>query len=648
MSAQRLIQIKGYTINGHLLGEGGGGAVYSATANNSGRPVAIKVASITQKTAGIRFEREIKMMKDISAKAPGCVPKIFDSGVAQGHHWYSMELMDKSHLGELISQERFKNRLRAAVAAILGIQSSVNKIHALGYIHRDLKPHNIFWSNNRAIIIDFGIARDPGDKTITTKFMPHTPGYASPEQLLRDGKSVTNKSDIFSLAPVYARVLTGKSIYTGLDSRTDKLSLDNQRTIVALYKRAATSEIGRALLRDLGNPSEEIFLSRISGNPDFSGFPPTAPGVLGALIAAMCADNPSYRPDGELISKYLARVRDHIAVNTPSTKKVARDPEKTVVEAKVSHKRETNVQTLRELWEIIEVPREEERELKRGFESGYYKSILFEQEFKTLKSRYITASSLNHKLQRSFGGDIDIIVGTARAVSEEFRAIRGRITYPTDRQSLPLSHSQRLDSKNYVHVPGWLNSTDTSVLRDLRTRQAKPAAFTGAAICAPLVLLLLTFAWWPNITAGVFAQQPYMYLSLSTGTIASIAIAYFSMRALLSVRHDSFAIFFLPYLCLVVVPSFFLSQVLLGISPALQTWYSSLNAPNPNMFSIAVASAIAGIILFTNLLTDALTDAIRRWPLILTIYASVCWSLGFIPWMENQPNFTWLIYQITS
>ncbi|MHB2016687.1 MAG: serine/threonine-protein kinase, partial [Candidatus Xenobia bacterium] len=82
-------------------------------------------------------------------------------------------------------------------------------IHAAGVIHRDLKPQNIFLANDGLVkIMDFGIARKQGYRTITTTGMSFaTPSFISPEQLT-DAKTVDNRTDLFNTGMILYQMLT--------------------------------------------------------------------------------------------------------------------------------------------------------------------------------------------------------------------------------------------------------------------------------------------------------------------------------------------------------------------------------------------------------------------------------------------------------
>jgi len=102
--------------------------------------------------------------------------------------------------GEPISFERIRQLLADAAAGL-------REAHALGIIHRDIKPGNLFATPRGLKILDFGIAHRPGDSRLTQAgFVFGSPHYMAPEQLL--GQPLDSRSDLYSLG-VVAYVLIG-------------------------------------------------------------------------------------------------------------------------------------------------------------------------------------------------------------------------------------------------------------------------------------------------------------------------------------------------------------------------------------------------------------------------------------------------------
>lgn len=205
------------------LGEGGMGAVYEARHMGTGRRVAVKVIGAQALAVGgealTRFEREARASGAIDSEH---VVQVLDSGVDEvtGNPYMVMELLageDVQQLLRRIGPLSPEAALRVVAQACIGLQ----KAHAAGIVHRDLKSANLFLQrrDNGAVIVkllDFGIAKvradqfaNAGDHGLTrTGAMIGSPLYMSPEQA-KGSKDIDHRSDIWSLGVVLYEALTG-------------------------------------------------------------------------------------------------------------------------------------------------------------------------------------------------------------------------------------------------------------------------------------------------------------------------------------------------------------------------------------------------------------------------------------------------------
>ncbi len=199
------------------LGEGGMGAVYLGEHVKMGRKSAIKVLTqaLAQDTEAIaRFNREAANAARISH---GNVCAIYDFGeTPEGVIFLAMEYIDGESLSDLLRREGPLGPLRAATIT-RQVGDALQAAHDLGIVHRDLKPDNIMITKGRdggdvVKVVDFGIAKamggEEGQKVTRTGLVVGTPEYMSPEQL--SGDVLDGRSDIYSLALVLFRILTGR------------------------------------------------------------------------------------------------------------------------------------------------------------------------------------------------------------------------------------------------------------------------------------------------------------------------------------------------------------------------------------------------------------------------------------------------------
>jgi eukaryotic-like serine/threonine-protein kinase len=200
------------------LGEGGMGQVYLAEHVKMGRRSAIKVMSpsmVHDPDAVARFNREAANASRITHPN---VCAVYDFGeTPDGLIYLAMEFVEGEPLTAIIEREGALPIARAT-AIFKQTADALQAAHDLGIVHRDLKPDNIMVARTRdgadlVKVVDFGIAKavggdEAGQKVTKTGLVVGTPEFMSPEQL--SGDKVDGRTDLYSLALVYFRMLTGE------------------------------------------------------------------------------------------------------------------------------------------------------------------------------------------------------------------------------------------------------------------------------------------------------------------------------------------------------------------------------------------------------------------------------------------------------
>ena len=194
---------------GHVLGRGGGGTVWLARDEHLGREVALKrVAGETD--AEVLVERGLREARTSAALAHDNVVRVFDAFEHEGSPWIVMEYVPGRSLAQLLEGGR---SLPVPQVARIGAQlaSALAAAHALGILHRDVKPANVLLDEDAqtAKLTDFGIARGEEDHQLTrTGMVSGTAAYFSPE--LARGQDPAAASDVWAL---------GATLYTAVEGR---------------------------------------------------------------------------------------------------------------------------------------------------------------------------------------------------------------------------------------------------------------------------------------------------------------------------------------------------------------------------------------------------------------------------------------------
>ena len=204
-----------------LLGTGAMGAVYLGRHLALGRKDAIKVLLTDvarDRDAMARFDRGVK---NVSAIGHPNVCTIYDFGqTADGLQYVAMELIVGDSLAALLDREG-----PLPASRVLGIVSQIaaglQAAHNAGVVHRDLKPANVMLARDAdgqevVKVVDFDISkgRDEASAEVTRLGgTVGTPAYMSPEQAR--GRALDGTSDVYSLALVAYRMLTGALPFRG-------------------------------------------------------------------------------------------------------------------------------------------------------------------------------------------------------------------------------------------------------------------------------------------------------------------------------------------------------------------------------------------------------------------------------------------------
>jgi serine/threonine protein kinase len=212
------------------IGRGGMGTVWLCRDEILGREVAVKQIGALPGESATDAARALREARSSAALNHHNVVSVFDVvDTEDGKAWLVMEYVPSRTLGQLIRED---GPLDPRRAARIGAQvaEGLAAAHALGTIHRDVKPGNILvGEDDRAKISDFGIARGADDEQLTrTGLVTGTPSYFSPE--LARGEDPGPESDVYAL---------GATLYTAVEGHAP---YPEQRNPIALLQKIAAEE----------------------------------------------------------------------------------------------------------------------------------------------------------------------------------------------------------------------------------------------------------------------------------------------------------------------------------------------------------------------------------------------------------------------
>ncbi len=198
--------VGGYTLLTQL-GEGGMGVVHLARRGPDGQRVALKVLRphiVGDQEARRRLEREVGSLQRIRSR---WVAEIVDADPWAEIPYVATRYVPGLSLHDLVVEDgAVEGDDLSWLAGCLA--EGLASVHAVGVLHRDVKPSNVLMEGRTPILIDFGLARVADDPKLThTGWLLGTPGYLAPEILY--GDDATTASDVHSWAATVAYAGTG-------------------------------------------------------------------------------------------------------------------------------------------------------------------------------------------------------------------------------------------------------------------------------------------------------------------------------------------------------------------------------------------------------------------------------------------------------
>ncbi len=199
-----------------LLNKGGMSYVFTGRRRSDGRIVAIKVfrPEFAVTILRDRFHQEIEFLSALHH--PNILP-LLESGETETLIYYVCPYARGGSLADRLSRER-RLSLDETIGVARDLAAALDYAHAQNVLHRDIKPQNVIFDHDRALLCDFGVARAlvraAGDRISSSGLVVGTPTYMSPEQA--SGKTALDRrSDLYALACVVYEMLAGEPPFSG-------------------------------------------------------------------------------------------------------------------------------------------------------------------------------------------------------------------------------------------------------------------------------------------------------------------------------------------------------------------------------------------------------------------------------------------------
>jgi eukaryotic-like serine/threonine-protein kinase len=249
-----------------LLGQGGMGAVFRARNTTIDMPVALKLIR-TDLDRELLSGRLLQEARAAAKLAHPAIVRVFDVGkTALGDPFIVMELLHGESLAKVIEREGRLSSARA-VQLLLPIADALSVAHAKGFVHRDVKPDNVFIANDdegqlQPKLVDFGIVkheRQEGDSQLTqVGSVLGSPDYMSPEQA-RGLDNIDLRSDVWSFSVVLYETITGVAPFQSTNYNALLRMIVETEPPTLRDRQAADAELSQIVQRGLSKHPADRF-----------------------------------------------------------------------------------------------------------------------------------------------------------------------------------------------------------------------------------------------------------------------------------------------------------------------------------------------------------------------------------------------------
>ena len=280
-----------YALDG-VLGRGGMGTVWLATDQVLERRVALKELTfsveLTDEERAILRERTMREARAAARLDHPHVATVYDVVEEDGKPWLVMKHVPARSLQEILEQE---GPLPPVAVARIGLDllAALEAAHAIGIVHRDVKPANVLVSaDGRACLTDFGIATTTGDSSLTTYgTLIGSPSYMAPERA--NGEEPRPSVDLWSLGATLYAAVEGRPPFNRGEAMATLLSVVSEHPAPVLRAGPLEPVLSGLLTKDPAQRTsaaaartllEDVVAGRAAAPAAAPAQPPPAPGPV--------------------------------------------------------------------------------------------------------------------------------------------------------------------------------------------------------------------------------------------------------------------------------------------------------------------------------------------------------------------------------